>query len=194
MSNELDELDGMDRLSERLEHHGVPGMKWGVRKARGYAAERRVRKDALKSDNISSRRIQSRGKTWRQRAGTMDQLSSTDLRRSLNRLKLENQFNEELKKWPAKPTKPQSMAKKFIFDKATTLIKSEPVQSAIAEMLLGNVKGAVNKQSEGDSSKKQAKAPKAKSGVADAIKKRAKAAAEAAIKNAADNAQHEKKN
>ena len=67
-----------------LKHYGVKGMKWGVRRSKQARppSNRKIKKQSVK-----------REKQWvktYQRRGTM---SDTELRETLNRLRMENEFN-----------------------------------------------------------------------------------------------------
>lgn len=120
---------------ELLIHYGVPGMRWGVKKAASFFSGRREAKEIAKEDRRAALKIANRGKTWKKRSASLDELSTNDLKRSLNRLKLENQFNDEVKRWPAAPSKQQSKAKEFIKGQLKAVLSSDPVKNAAINAL-----------------------------------------------------------
>jgi hypothetical protein len=87
---------------EHLEHHGVKGMHWGVRKEK--AAREPAHVDAERAHHV----------VGRARASGTGALSNQDLQLAINRLNLERQFNQ------VKPLTRSERAKKWI---AQTLLK-----------------------------------------------------------------------
>ncbi len=78
-------------VAEFLEHYGVKGMKWGVRRSRKQLA-----KEAASRDAEVSEKIRSRAKT----SGT-NALSNQELQTAVNRMNLESQYsrlNEQTRK------------------------------------------------------------------------------------------------
>lgn len=117
-----------------IQHHGVKGQKWGVKKASSFFSGRKeaktIAKEVAKEDRRAALEIVNRGKTWKKRSASLDKLSTNDLKRTLNRLKLENQFNDEVKRWPAAPSKQQSKAKEFIKGQLKAVLTSDAVKKA----------------------------------------------------------------
>lgn len=70
-----------------LEHHGVKGQKWGVRKAvkNGVA-------NVKKSHELNTQSRQ-REKSWTTTYKKRGSMSTTDLKRTVERLRLENELN-----------------------------------------------------------------------------------------------------
>lgn len=69
-----------------LTHHGVLGMKWGVRTDRGSNATKSAAQKRLPSDDyIQSRKLKSRGSKA---------LTTKELKDLTNRLQLERQYNQ----------------------------------------------------------------------------------------------------
>lgn len=70
-----------------IEHHGVKGQKWGVRKAvkNGVAS-------AKKSHELNTQSRQ-REKSWTTTYKKRGSMSTTDLKRAVERLRLENELN-----------------------------------------------------------------------------------------------------
>ena len=78
-----------DFLNDHLEHHGVKGMKWGVRKPRSSSGARRP----SRTSEPRTRKVQkTRSPSYKKPAKT-DLLSNDELRRSNERLRLEKEYN-----------------------------------------------------------------------------------------------------
>lgn len=94
--------------SDELYHHGIKGMKWGVRRSRaqlGYSSSpRKTKKQAQK---VSSKQ---------QRRNEMKNMSDAELRSRINRIQMEKQYMQL--------TEPQlSPGKKFVKDVLTNAAK-----------------------------------------------------------------------
>lgn len=95
-----------------LMHHGVLGMKWGVRKVRptsGKSSKKRTT-STVKSDNKKVRK--SKGKPSSPQTKTVKDLSDAELRDKINRLELEKRYKDLSKS----PPKPSSKGKAFVMD------------------------------------------------------------------------------
>lgn len=146
-------------------HYGVPGMKWGVRKARSVFIGRRQQQPQLKTDPSNK----DRSKHWNKQQKRVGDMSTTELRRNLNRLKLENEFARQVKE--ATPPKSQSKAKQFILGYGKDIITSDPVKNAIKDTIKGYITGGAAGAVKGakESAKQSAKS-EAKSSAKDKIK------------------------
>ena len=94
--------------SDELYHHGIKGMKWGIRRSRaqlGYSSSpRKTKKQAQK---VSSKQ---------QRRNEMKKMSDAELRNRINRIQMEKQYMQL--------TEPQlSPGKKFVKDVLTNAAK-----------------------------------------------------------------------
>lgn len=69
-----------DAVKEYLEHYGVKGMKWGIRRKRGS------------DGRVSGPKKTSRGRTIYQK--TPDRLSEAELQRRIKRLELEKKYRD----------------------------------------------------------------------------------------------------
>ena len=74
-------------MEDIIEHHGVKGQKWGVRRKAAKAA--RVAAKVQKKDSVA------RAKSWNKAYQTRSKMSDSELRSAVNRLQLENQFAQQ---------------------------------------------------------------------------------------------------
>lgn len=73
---------------DSIEHHGVKGMKWGFRKFRDrYNANNKVKK-ANKAANSK----------WKKKYNNRHVMTDKDLRNATNRLRMENDFAEQIQR------------------------------------------------------------------------------------------------
>ena len=72
-------------MSDTLEHFGVKGMKWGRRKA--------VAKSAKKAAKKASKTTSTK---WKKKYDYRSSMRDDDLKKSIQRLKLENEFAEQV--------------------------------------------------------------------------------------------------
>ena len=71
-----------------IEHFGIKGMKWGFRKNRSERARVRSARKASKAAR----------KAWNMRYHNRHKMTSTDLRKATERLRMENDFAEQVKR------------------------------------------------------------------------------------------------
>ena len=90
-----------------LMHHGVKGMKWGKRKAARSTGTNTSSKTRSSIDNYIQTRSanKARAKQWRSQYNNRGKMSTEDLRRAVNRLNLENQFDLATKQAMASSSK-----------------------------------------------------------------------------------------
>ena len=117
-----------------LEHHGVKGMKWGVRKPRPSSGARR----SSRASEPRTRKVQkTRSPSYKKPAKT-DLLSNDELRRSNERLRLEKEYNtliSEVKR------QNRSKGQKFLQD---TVMKVG--QEILKDVVKSQIKDAIKKQ------------------------------------------------
>lgn len=98
MSNHQKLLQAIDDIQEdSFEHFGVKGMKWGVRK--WYSNSKFGQARRAKKEHKAALRA------WQNKYGNMYKMSSKDLEKATRRLRLENDFAEQMKRSNAINTK-----------------------------------------------------------------------------------------
>ena len=91
MSNNHKLLQAIDDIQEdSFEHHGVKGMKWGVRK--WYSNTKLGRSRRAKKEQKAAL------SAWQHKYGNMHKMTSKDLEKATRRLRLENDFAEQMKR------------------------------------------------------------------------------------------------
>ena len=91
MSNDHKLLQAIDNIQEySFEHHGVKGMKWGVRKWYSNSKFGRARR-AKKEQKAALA-------AWQHKYDNMYKMTSKDLDKATRRLRLENDFAEQIKR------------------------------------------------------------------------------------------------
>lgn len=73
---------------DTIEHHGVKGMKWGFRKLRNRYDSRNKIKKANKAANSK----------WSKKYNNRHVMTDKDLRNATNRLRMENDFAEQIQR------------------------------------------------------------------------------------------------
>lgn len=86
---------------EIIEHFGVKGMKWGFRRVRERLARRKQRK-------VDSRVSKTRTSQWKHKYAQRASISDRDLKRAVDRLRLENDFAEQVKRTTKIHEKPKN--------------------------------------------------------------------------------------
>lgn len=107
------ELVSIESSSDVIEHFGIKGMKWGFRKQRSSkgAARRRAKNSARTTAK------------WKKKYQNRASMTDKDIRKATERLRLENDFAEQIKrsaKVSMKPAKKDS----FFRDIARTAVGS----------------------------------------------------------------------
>lgn len=97
----------MSYENEILMHHGIKGQKWGVRKATrvaggGTGSKPRSSIGASVQTHYANK---ARAKQWRSQYNNRGKMSTEELRRAVNRLNLENQFDAATKQAMASSSK-----------------------------------------------------------------------------------------
>lgn len=69
-------------------HHGVKGMKWGVRKSRPKSSSEFLKK------KTSSKQTVKTGKTTKKKKVKIKELSDADLQKKINRLQMEKRYRD----------------------------------------------------------------------------------------------------
>ena len=113
---DMNTLLATDLNSASIEHHGVKGQKWGVRR-RVQALVGRSGQVPKSAESASK----SREKSWKKVYANRASMSTAELREHVNRLNLENQLKQQVS--IASPAK-KSAARQIITQVGTTLIKN----------------------------------------------------------------------
>lgn len=114
--DKMDTILAQDVGSVSIEHHGVRGQKWGVR--------RRVQALVGGSGQVprsAAAASQAREKSWKKTYANRSSLTTPQLREKVNRLTLENQLKQQVS--IANPAK-KSAARQIITNVGTELVKN----------------------------------------------------------------------
>lgn len=107
------ELVSVDSSSDFIEHFGIKGMKWGFRKKR--ASNARARRRAKNSARTTAK--------WKKKYQNRASMTDKDIRKATERLRLENDFAEQIKR-NAQVTMKPSNKDSFFRDMARTAVGS----------------------------------------------------------------------
>ena len=131
--DKIDTILAQDIGGTSIEHHGMKGQKWGVR--------RRVQALVGRPGNVpksAESASKAREKSWKKVYANRSSMSTPKLRETVNRLTLENQLKQQVN--IASPAK-KSAARKIITDVGTELVKNvarqagqQALQTALKKM------------------------------------------------------------
>lgn len=99
---------------EIIEHFGVKGMKWGFRRVRERLARRKQRK-------VDAKVSKARTSQWKHKYAQRASISDRDLKRAVDRLRLENDLAEQVKRTTKIHEKPKNN-NSFVKDIGKTLV------------------------------------------------------------------------
>lgn len=99
---------------EIIEHFGVKGMKWGFRRVRERLARRKQRK-------VDAKVSKARTSQWKHKYAQRASISDRDLKRAVERLRLENDLAEQVKRTTKIHEKPKNNSS-FAKDIGKTLV------------------------------------------------------------------------
>lgn len=86
---------------EIIEHFGVKGMKWGFRRVRERLARQKQRK-------VDAKVSKARTSQWKHKYAQRASISDRDLKRAVERLRLENDLAEQVKRTTKIHEKPKN--------------------------------------------------------------------------------------
>lgn len=112
-------LVSVDSSSDFIEHFGIKGMKWGFRKSR--SSKSRAKRRAKNSAKTSTK--------WKNKYQNRASMTDKDIRRATERLRLENDFAEQIKRSAQVTMKPANNSG-FFLDVAKT-VAVPAVQSTV---------------------------------------------------------------
>jgi hypothetical protein len=127
------ELVSVDSSSDFIEHFGVKGMKWGFRKRRNAKASAR-------------RRAKNSAKThakWKKKYQNRSSMTDKDIRRATERLRLENDFAEQIKRSRQVTMKPAN--KDSFFRDIAKSVAGSATQSTVKKSIDYGFKNVVGK-------------------------------------------------
>lgn len=127
------ELVSVDSSSDFIEHFGVKGMKWGFRKRRNARASAR-------------RRAKNSAKThakWKKKYQNRSSMTDKDIRRATERLRLENDFAEQIKRSRQVTMKPAN--KDSFFRDIAKSVAGSATQSTVKKSIDYGFKNVVGK-------------------------------------------------
>lgn len=107
------ELVSVDSSSDFIEHFGIKGMKWGFRKQR--ISKTKARRRAKNSARTTAK--------WKKKYQNRASMTDKDIRKATERLRLENDFAEQIKRNSQVTMKP-SNKDSFFRDMARTAVGS----------------------------------------------------------------------
>ena len=99
---------------EIIEHFGIKGMKWGFRRVRERLARRKQRK-------VDAKVSKARTSQWKHKYAQRASISDRDLKRAVERLRLENDLAEQVKRTTKIHEKPKNN-NSFVKDIGKTLV------------------------------------------------------------------------
>lgn len=134
-------------LEEFLEHYGVKGMKWGVRRKRpgmtrvevAAPAGRRVQTRGGSGQRASEDAIRAAVARQKARKSTTDSLSNRELQELVTRLNLEQQYER------LRPRRPSEQVAKFITDTLIGIGRDEATKY-IRSGVSSQIDGVINKK------------------------------------------------
>lgn len=95
MARTLLQISQSIETEDTIEHYGIPGMKWGIRKTKKSSGVKTLSKrQRTKLNRKISKATATKWKTKYQNRGN---LSNKELKKSIERLRLENQFAEQVR-------------------------------------------------------------------------------------------------
>lgn len=127
------ELVSVDSSSDFIEHFGVKGMKWGFRKRRNAKASAR-------------RRAKNSAKThakWKKKYQNRSSMTDKDIRRATERLRLENDFAEQIKRSRQVTMKPAN--KDSFFRDIAKSVAGSATQSTVKKSIDYGFKNIIDK-------------------------------------------------
>lgn len=124
----------MDTLEDVLEHYGIRGMKWGVRRSRAQI-------DADSADKAVTRALNEQVKKNR---GSTDSLSNTELQQVITRMNLEQQYSNLTAK---EGVKSKSKGEQWVMKRIEN-IGTKQFENAVNRTISSQVNLAIDKQLE----------------------------------------------
>lgn len=120
-----------------LQHHGVKGMKWGIRKKIKKASQKRKRRKKLEKQSRKT------ANDWAYKYADRSKMSTDDLRKSVDRLRLENEFAKQV--GISNQNVPKTGYRKLM-DRTNKIVDDTKAINSLTKNVLGtgrNVEGTV---------------------------------------------------
>lgn len=116
-------LVSVDSSSDFIEHFGIKGMKWGFRKQR--ISKVKARRRAKNSAKTSAK--------WKKKYQNRASMSDKDIRKATERLRLENDFAEQIKRNAQVTMKPAK--KDSFFRDIAKIVVGSATQSTVKKSI-----------------------------------------------------------
>jgi len=130
---------GFEKTAEILEHAGVKGMRWGVRRSQ-ESLDRAAGRTQAKADKAADKADKSRGTKTKEESktdtkGNVKKMSDADLKSAVSRLQMEKQYSDL-----TNPQKSNRKTESFIKKNAKTVIVGSAVTVA-AKIVTSHLEG-----------------------------------------------------